>query len=170
VFDREPGALRCRFALPLRLRHRERMLNRSLSTPEAGALSVADDGALRIAFGDGVTHTLHAVRVPAPDDAPRRHMQCGAVDWWIDDLSFAPPAAGAAQAASELRAPFNGKVVRVAAQPGQTLAAGDTALVIESMKLEHSLAARADATVAEVLVAEGQQVAPGQLLLRFAAA
>ncbi|MDR1969436.1 MAG: acetyl-CoA carboxylase biotin carboxyl carrier protein subunit, partial [Burkholderiaceae bacterium] len=76
---------------------------------------------------------------------------------------------GAAQAATELRAPFNGKVVRIAAQPGQALAGGETVLVIESMKLEHSLSARTDATVTEVLVAEGQQVAPGQVLLRFAA-
>ena len=59
--------------------------------------------------------------------------------------------------------------MRIAAQPGQALEAGETALVIESMKLEHSLSPRAGATVAEVLVSEGQQVAPGQVLLRFAA-
>jgi 3-methylcrotonyl-CoA carboxylase alpha subunit/geranyl-CoA carboxylase alpha subunit len=59
-------------------------------------------------------------------------------------------------------------VVRVAVQAGQLLAAGQTAVVIESMKLEHSLAPRGAATVAEVLVGEGQQVAPGQVLLRFA--
>jgi len=60
-------------------------------------------------------------------------------------------------------------VVRVAAAVGQALAAGDTAVVIESMKLEHSVSPRVDVTVAEVLVAEGQQVSPGQVLLRFAA-
>jgi len=37
------------------------------------------------------------------------------------------------------------------------------------MKLEHSLSSRADVVVAEVLVTEGQQVSPGQVLLRFAA-
>ena len=47
--------------------------------------------------------------------------------------------------------------------------AGEAAVVIESMKLEHSRWPRADATVAELLVAEGQQVSPGQVLLRFAA-
>lgn len=78
-------------------------------------------------------------------------------------------AAGGAQAAVELRAPFNGRVVRLAVQAGQSIAAGETAVVIESMKLEHSLSSRADVIVAEVLVTEGQQVSPGQVLLRFAA-
>jgi len=57
----------------------------------------------------------------------------------------------------------------VAAVAGQVLAAGDTAVVIESMKLEHSLAGTASAVVTEVLVSPGQQVAPGQVLVRFAA-
>ena len=38
------------------------------------------------------------------------------------------------------------------------------------MKLEHSLASPAAATVAELLVAPGQQVSPGQVLARFAPA
>ena len=36
------------------------------------------------------------------------------------------------------------------------------------MKLEHSLSTATGVTVAEVLVSPGQQVAPGQVLLRFA--
>ena len=66
--------------------------------------------------------------------------------------------------------PFNGKVVALPVAAGQTLAAGDTVVVIESMKLEHSLASPAAATVAELLVAPGQQVSPGQVLARFAPA
>jgi geranyl-CoA carboxylase alpha subunit len=51
---------------------------------------------------------------------------------------------------------------------GQVLAASATAVIIESMKLEHSLSCPGAVTVAEVLVSAGQQVAPGQVLLRFA--
>ena len=69
-----------------------------------------------------------------------------------------------------MRAPFNGKVVALPVAAGQALAAGDTVVVIESMKLEHSLASPAAATVAELLVAPGQQVSPGQVLARFAPA
>ena len=41
-------------------------------------------------------------------------------------------------------------MLKIAAQPGQAMAAGEVALVIESMKLEHSLAPGADGVVAEV--------------------
>ena len=63
-----------------------------------------------------------------------------------------------------------GKVVALPVAAGQALVAGDTVVVIESMKLEHSLASPAAATVAELLVAPGQQVSPGQVLARFAPA
>ena len=182
VFSQEVAALACRFPLPLRLRHRERTLDWQVRGAGGGSLQVTDaagalqalslhpltDGAVRVGTG-GVSRRLRAVSVPRVGGGTRWHAQSGAVDWWLDDLSFEPAAGdGGAQAASELRAPFNGKVVRIAAQPGQALEAGETALVIESMKLEHSLSPRAGATVAEVLVSEGQQVAPGQVLLRFA--
>jgi geranyl-CoA carboxylase alpha subunit len=52
-------------------------------------------------------------------------------------------------------------------RPGQSVALGEPLLVIESMKLEHTLSAPRDAVVAEVCVQQGQQLAPGQLLLRF---
>ena len=100
----------------------------------------------------------------------RWHLQAGAVDWWLDDVSLLPAARSGAEAgASELRAPFNGRVVQVAAVAGQMLDQGAAAVVIESMKLEHSLSGKAAALVAEVLVSAGQQVTPGQVLVRFAA-
>ncbi|MNU07143.1 Biotin carrier protein MADF [compost metagenome] len=52
---------------------------------------------------------------------------------------------------------------------GEALQAGATVVVLESMKLEHSLTCPAAVTVVELLVAPGQQVAPGQVLARFAA-
>ena len=87
---------------------------------------------------------------------------------WLDDLSHtAAQAGGAGGQSQELRAPFNGKLLAVHAAVGQAVARGEALLVIESMKLEHSLAAPRDVVVAELLVQPGAQVAPGQLLLRF---
>ena len=169
--------LPCAFAAPRRLRHREQVLAAPVQAEAGGwqvlgepprriAVEAAGDGSL-LCTEDGVTRRVRAVPV-AGGGAPRWHAQSEGVDWWFDDLSFAPAAdAGRAQAAAELTAPFNGRVVRLHAQPGQQLAAGEAAVVIESMKLEHSLAPRGAATVAEVLVSEGQQVSPGQVLLRF---
>ncbi len=180
VYPQGTGELPCAFAAPWRLAHRGDVAALAVR-PVAGGLQVLGEAArtihLRALAGGavqcregGITRRVRAIHAPAPD-APRRwHAQAGGVDWWFDDESFDPVAsAGQAQAATEMRAPFNGKVVRVAAAVGQALPAGETAVVIESMKLEHSVAPRAGAIVAEVLVAEGQQVSPGQVLLRFAA-
>jgi 3-methylcrotonyl-CoA carboxylase alpha subunit/geranyl-CoA carboxylase alpha subunit len=98
------------------------------------------------------------------------HVQVGAVDLFLRDASFDPPAdARAADAANALHASFNGRVVAVQAQAGDEVGQGDTLLVIESMKLEHALAAPRAGRVEMLHVAPGQQVAPGQLLVSLAA-
>ena len=178
VYPRGTGDLPCPFAVPRRLAHRgdvSALAVRAMAggvqvlgeSPRTIVLQALADGAVLCKEG-GITRRVRAVQASTPE-APRRwHAQAGGVDWWFDDESFDPVAgAGQAQAATELKAPFNGKVVRVASAAGQPLKAGETAVVIESMKLEHSVAPRADVTVAEVLVADGQQVTPGQVLLRF---
>src|SRR6218665_1505744 len=107
----------------------------------------------------------------------RWHWQAGSVDGWVQDASWEPATGadadtglGAAGSASELRAPCNGRVLALPASVGQALAAGETVVVIESMKLEHRLASPDAATLAELLVGPGQQVSPGQVLARFAPA
>ncbi len=177
MFPVSPSALPCGFACPLRLRHQGelqalvvRELGQARLRIENGPGEFAEvqmaalpDGCVQCTV-DGVTHTVRAAHV-----SPQRwHWQTGGVDGWVEDASWEPAArAGAAGGATELRAPFNGRVVAVPAAPGQALAAGATVVVLESMKLEHSLACPAAATVAELLVAPGQQVAPGQVLARF---
>lgn len=64
--------------------------------------------------------------------------------------------------------PMTGLVKVVAVKAGARVARGDVLAVIEAMKLEHSIAATQDGTVAEVLVSVGEQVPEGQELLRFA--
>ena len=180
LFAQGTGSLPCGLAAPLRLKHRDEATTLAVRaapgdievtgvTPRQITLEPLADGAVR-ARESGVSARVRAVHAPAPDAPGRWHVQAAGVDWWFDDVSFEPTVAGgSAQAATELRAPFNGRVVRVATEAGQALKAGESAVVIESMKLEHNLSSRADATVAEVLVAAGQQVTPGQVLLRFAA-
>jgi 3-methylcrotonyl-CoA carboxylase alpha subunit len=58
-----------------------------------------------------------------------------------------------------------GLVKRLAARPGQAVAAGAVLVVLEAMKMEHGLAAPRAGVVAEVHVEEGAQVAEGSLLL-----
>ncbi len=128
----------------------------------------ASGGLQRITL-DGVDWLARAVQVrPGRWQLQLAGGAGAAAELWVDDLSHVAAQAGAAGGQSqELRAPFNGKLLAVHAAVGQAVARGEALLVIESMKLEHSLAAPRDAVVAELLVQPGAQVAPGQLLLRF---
>jgi len=45
---------------------------------------------------------------------------------------------------------------------------GDSLMILEAMKMEHSLKASRDGVVAEVLIAQGHQVAAGDALIRLA--
>ncbi|WP_226781478.1 acetyl/propionyl/methylcrotonyl-CoA carboxylase subunit alpha [Oceaniglobus trochenteri] len=64
-------------------------------------------------------------------------------------------------------APMPGLIKRLMATPGQEVEEGAAMLVLEAMKMEHTLTAPRRGRVAEVLAAEGDQVDDGALLLRF---
>ena len=57
-----------------------------------------------------------------------------------------------------------GTVWKLERQAGDTLAEGDTLLIIESMKMEIPIDAPANGVLRELLVAEGESVAEGQVL------
>jgi acetyl/propionyl-CoA carboxylase alpha subunit len=67
-------------------------------------------------------------------------------------------------AAGSLVAPMPGTVVRVAVVPGDPVAGGQVLVVLEAMKMEHSVRSPHDGTVAEVRVATGQAVESGTVL------
>ncbi len=69
-----------------------------------------------------------------------------------------------------LTAPMPGKVISIAVKAGDAVRKGQPLAVMEAMKMEHTIAAPADGTVAEVLYAPGDQVAEGAELLKLAAA
>ena len=67
-------------------------------------------------------------------------------------------------ASGRISAPMNGQVVALPVQQGDAVAAGQVLLVIEAMKMEHSIVAPLDGQVGSLLVELGAQVAPGQVL------
>ncbi len=104
-------------------------------------LWVAVRGDERLVFCDGKVHTL---RLPAAEHADEGE----------------EPGAG-----PNLTADMPGKVVQVAVEVGQTVTAGQTLLIIESMKMETELAAAVDGTVATIHVTDGQVVGQGDALV-----
>lgn len=65
------------------------------------------------------------------------------------------------------RSPVAGIVVRVAAQVGQTLQAGDVLLILEAMKMETSVTSPVSGKVAAVKTAVGESVQNGQVVVEF---
>ena len=85
-------------------------------------------------------------------------------------VQFINPLAHAAQdaaAGGNLTAPMPGKLLSFAVKVGDKVSAGQALAVMEAMKMEHTVAAPADGTVAELLYAPGDQVSEGAPLLRL---
>ncbi len=75
---------------------------------------------------------------------------------------FADP--NAVAHAGSLLAPMPGGVVRVQVAEGDRVAAGQSLVVLEAMKMEHAVVAPVDGVVSEIVVAAGDQVDAGQVL------
>ena len=71
------------------------------------------------------------------------------------------------EAGGSLVAPMPGSVVQVLVQPGMRVEKGRPLMIIEAMKMEHTIAAPADGVVAQVLFARGDQVQEGEQLFQF---
>ncbi|GAB4202875.1 MAG: biotin carboxylase N-terminal domain-containing protein [Tibeticola sp.] len=164
-------ALPVPFARPLRWRVGGRTLDVLMQECGGGAAALTLDGQRYHAqLTDGAL-SLDGCRRPlwlAPLDARRWAVQWGADAFELENCSHDPPARiDAPDAARELRAGFNGRVVAVRVAAGEVVDAGQTLLTLESMKIEHQISAPQRAHIARVAVAPGQQVQPGQVLIVF---
>jgi 3-methylcrotonyl-CoA carboxylase alpha subunit len=68
-----------------------------------------------------------------------------------------------------VRAPLPGKIIDLRVKAGDKVSKGQPLLVLEAMKMEHTLAAPADGTVKTVRYAVGEQVVEGAELVEFEA-
>jgi len=86
---------------------------------------------------------------------------------WIDPFAGD---AGEALAGGRIVAPMPGTVTRILAAPGTEVARGTPLLVLEAMKMEHTLRAPADGRLEALKCAVGDIVAEGAELADFAPA
>ena len=101
-------------------------------------------------------------------DGIRLHLWAGGAHYelTLDDPRLKEFSASAAQGG--LTTPLPGVVAAVAAKVGQTVRAGEVLMVIEAMKMEHSISAPYDGTVKAVHFARGDRVPEGSQLLELA--
>jgi 3-methylcrotonyl-CoA carboxylase alpha subunit len=135
--------------------------------PLEASVQRADDARLLVRLG-GDTFTATAVRRQTADgvdytvfaDGASRRLRL------VDPLDVTQyEAAGTAEAA--VRAPLPGKIIDLRVKAGDTVSKGQPLLVLEAMKMEHTLTAPADGTVKSVRYAVGEQVAEGAELVEF---
>ena len=121
-----------------------RTLLHAILTDEEFLRGDTDTGYLGAALPRLVHHTL------ADDDATAAHTDATAVD--VPD------------GAQTVEAKLAGVIASVRAHEGDTVAAGQVVLVVESMKMEHPVTVSTGLTLDRVLVAPGDSVDAGQVL------
>ncbi|TPE53262.1 acetyl-CoA carboxylase biotin carboxylase subunit [Amaricoccus solimangrovi] len=87
-------------------------------------------------------------------------------DFAVIDPLAVEPSGGAAE--NRIAAPMTGLVRSVPVEAGSQVAKGDILVVLEAMKMEHSLRAASDGVVQAVHCAVGDHVSDGTLLVEFA--
>ncbi|MGC0017167.1 acetyl-CoA carboxylase biotin carboxyl carrier protein subunit, partial [Ralstonia pseudosolanacearum] len=100
-------------------------------------------------------------------DGDAFHVFTGGTHWALERDDPLAHADEADDEGGKLTAPMPGKVIAVLATPGQRVAKGAPLVVMEAMKMEHTLTAPADGVVESVLYGVGDQVAEGVQLLAF---
>lgn len=74
---------------------------------------------------------------------------------------------GSQEQSGEVRAPLTARVLKVAVTEGQSVKAGDQLLILEAMKMEHTLTAPFDGVVKSLQVQAGGQTLKGALLIHI---
>jgi 3-methylcrotonyl-CoA carboxylase alpha subunit len=126
---------------------------------EAHEVSVVSWEAPNLVFELGSLRQKARVRF----DGPRVFVHGGALDVTLlrkprfPDKSLAVPAGGCV-------APMPGKVIELRVAEGDSVKAGQVLLIMEAMKMEHTVTAPHDGTIASVSVAAGDQVDADALL------
>ncbi|MEZ5616164.1 MAG: biotin carboxylase N-terminal domain-containing protein [Rhodocyclaceae bacterium] len=120
----------------------------------------SDGDTCRIAFAN-----LHLAVRHAFDAEGRLHLDVDGAQAVVTDLTQQPAQSReSASSSGRLTPPMNGRVVAVLAAAGAQVKRGQGLIVLESMKMEHTLAAPCDGVLAELACAVGEQVAPGKTL------
>ena len=121
---------------------------------------------------DGRDITLHIgnrmVRGAVARRGQRFTIFCDGRHHVLDGVDTLAHAGSAEVASGQLTAPMPGKIIAVLVAPGTQVERGAPLLIMEAMKMEHTITAPHAGVIAQVLYRVGDQVAEGVALLVFA--
>jgi 3-methylcrotonyl-CoA carboxylase alpha subunit len=125
--------------------------------------TVAADGTISARIGETVCHGA-AVRVGS-----ELTIFEGGKSWRLSIVDPLAAVADVEAGADSLTAPMPGKIIAVKVEPGAKVERGQALLVMEAMKMEHTIRAPADGTVEKIHYKVGEQVDEGVELIHFEA-
>jgi 3-methylcrotonyl-CoA carboxylase alpha subunit len=126
--------------------------------------TLADDGTIAVTIRTAAGEMLHRAVVVADADRLTLFLDASEFVLRVDDPRIAG-AAVAADGSGRMISPMPGQVVAVMATAGKAVAKGDPLVVVEAMKMEHTVAAPRAGRVRAVNVAVGDRVAAGAELV-----
>jgi 3-methylcrotonyl-CoA carboxylase alpha subunit len=161
------------FSLQLRGQQRSVQIESGPRGPTAITVDDIEMEVAHVAREDGsIAASLDGARVKA-----RAFVYEIRVHVWLDaahyEFLYEDPRSkefSASVSTGDLTTPLPGVVAAVAVEAGQAVAAGDVLMVIEAMKMEHTITAPYAGSVQSVHFARGDRVPEGSVLLELAAA
>ena len=146
----------------LMLTYQNNQLVFSSAHADCAVTDIQRDGAHLRCSVDGQNISAHGVRA-----SEMFHVFYEGYHWqllWRDPIAHA----GELEAeAGRLTAPMPGKIVSLLVAPDVVVEQGTPLLIMEAMKMEHTISAPSKGSIAELLYAVGDQVAEGAQLLTF---
>ncbi len=121
------------------------------------------DGTLAVTL-DGVRG-----RIIVLDHAAETAVFLDGESWQLAEIDPLAARAGEDPGGGRLTAPMPGRVTRLLVEPGAKVRRGEPLMIIEAMKMEHTVTAPADGTVEQVRYAVGDLVEEGAELIALAA-
>ena len=93
------------------------------------------------------------------------HLDAGCGHYTFQDVTHEPAAVSGAAGSGDIKASMDGAIIDVLVAPGERVAAGQTLVVLEAMKMEHQLKTAIDGVVESVNASPGDQVKERQILV-----
>jgi geranyl-CoA carboxylase alpha subunit len=86
---------------------------------------------------------------------------------FVEDKTHAPAISADSAGSGLIKASMDGGIIDVLVEGGQIVKKGQTLVVLEAMKMEHSMKADSDGVIKSILVSKGDQVKGRQLLVEI---
>jgi 3-methylcrotonyl-CoA carboxylase alpha subunit len=128
---------------------------------EAASLLAVGEDVFAVRFGDTTA------RVTLFEAAAQLFIDLGVEQFRLRRHDPLQVSAAAQGEQGNLAAPMPGRIIALLVGPGETVARGRPLLIMEAMKMEHTLCAPADGKVRAFHATVGQQVQEGALLIDF---